>query len=426
MQLTYLVRAYPTVRQHAMFAEYLHHTRHLYNAALEERIDCYRKTGRTISNAQQSKGLTELRQTAPEYARYPRRMQRWAINLVEAAYQGMFTRHRKGEKLGHPRFRGRMFWSAIGWDSPIDFTMRDRGLFNRKSLGGTLRLRPDRELPSFDNCTALTLCKDGDRWFAHLTYKTPDVAPKRAIPKRPVGIDIGLTTLAVRSDAVPIDVPRQSKSDTAEQRLASRALSRCKKRSKRRYRVRARLRQVNARIARRRKARLHVVSARLTHHFDAIAIEDLNLKGLNQGGGTGAKGRGIRKSWRDRAPGQLAEMLVWKCKRDGRHFAAVNPRNTSIMCSKCGADVPKTLRDRMHICECGTVLNRDHNAALNILARAGWGPGAANLSVRASVQAELGVGLALKHGNAGRTTAGSTRMRHPPPSLLRAGGIPSP
>ena len=103
--LTFVVRAYPTKAQHARFVDYLRHTRHLYNAALEERIDCYRKTRRTISNAEKSRGLTELRQSDPAYAAYPRRLQRWAINLVEAAYKGMFARHRKGERGRQIGFR---------------------------------------------------------------------------------------------------------------------------------------------------------------------------------------------------------------------------------------------------------------------------------------------------------------------------------
>lgn len=418
MQLTYKVRAYPTRAQHALFADYLEHTRQIYNAALEERINCYRLTGRTLSKYEQSRELTELR-AEPDYARFPRRLQRWALNLLDAAYQGMFTRNKKGEKLGPPRFRGRLFWSTIGWDSPIDFTMRDRGLHSKKSFGGTLRLHPDRPLPPYDDCTALHLCRDGDRWFAHLTYKMAD-APVKERPERPVGIDLGLKTLAMRSDGTPMSPPRQDQSDTQEMRRASRALSRCKKRSRRRARVRTRLRKVHARIANKRKAALHVISARLTHHFDAVAIEDLNIRGLNQGGGIGAKGRGVRKSWRDRAPGLLSNMLTWKCQRDGRPFAAVNPQFTTILCAQCGAAVPKTLLQRVHICQCGDVRDRDWNAALNILARAGWGPGDVKSGVRAAVSAAPGADLSLKHG--GLTAAGPRRdgdLARPPPSISR-------
>lgn len=482
-QFTYVVRACPTRAQHARFAGYLRHTRELYNAALEERIGCYSrlrerwgeqkshilsddnpndkkalaklrrkfgdaippellerrwkeltpqikrwlvKTGRwnEISNAGQARGLTELRRDIPEYAIYSRRLQRWAIDLVDTAYKGMFTRHRKGARgrqIGFPRFRSALFWNTIGFDSPIQIKMHDRGLYWPSVFGGTLRLRPDRDLPEWDKCTAVKFVRDGRRWFAHLTYKVPAVELKPT-PTRPVGIDIGLIYPVVRSDGAVLDIPRQSKEDTAAKRRAARALARCKKGggpgSKRRRRVRERLRKIEARIARRRHARLHTISARLTHHFDAVAVENLNLRGLNRGGGGGAQGRGIRKSWRDRAPGTLLTMLEWKAQRDGRQFVRVDPRGTSIECSSCGARVPKRLRDREHSCsECGIVLDRDHNAALNVLARAGWGPGSANPGVRVSrTSAASGAGLDLKHGGAAAGPRQGRAQPRPPPS----------
>lgn len=158
----------------------------------------------------------------------------------------------------------------------------------------------------------------------------------------------------------------------------------------------------------------------MTHHFDAVAVEDLNVHGMNQGGGAGVAGRGIRKSWHDRAPGKLFEMLKWKCQRDGRPYAAVNPSGTTIICSECGVAVPKTLKDRLHICECGLVLGRDHNAARNILFRAGWGPGGANLGVRQQTTV-AGAGLSRKHGKKSRTMAGSHGSAAPSISLLRGG-----
>jgi putative transposase len=424
VQITYKVRAYPTERQHRTLASYLEHTRQLYNDCLQERVDCYAKTRRSIGRYDQQRSLTEARAALDCYRSYPRRMQCWAIDRVDSAYRGMFTRHAKGEVLGRPRFRGRRFWSTIGWNSPIDFRMRPRGLYNRKSLGGTLRLRPHRDLPPFDTCTMVTLSREGDRWFANLTYEVADPVAK-PVPRRPVGIDLGLKTIVARSDGVLIDVPRQSKTDVAKRRRLARAMDRRKKlvRGKKRSRgwrkAREALRRHERRVANKRAAKLHVVSARLVHHFDAVACEDLNIAGLNQGGGGGAKGRGVRKSWRDRAPGKLVEQLKWKTQREGRPLACVDPRNTTIDCARCGAAVAKTLADRIHICSCGEVADRDVNAARNVLARAGWGPGAVKLGVRSAAFAASGAGLARKDGKARRTTVERT-SRSPPSTLRRA------
>ncbi|WP_161993817.1 RNA-guided endonuclease InsQ/TnpB family protein [Muricoccus nepalensis] len=383
LMLTHRVRAYPTKAQHARLADSLEHTRQIYNAALQERVDCYAKTGRTVGVYEQNRELTELRQD-PAYARYARRMQCWALNLVDRAYKAMFTRHRKGKKLGRPRFRGRDYWNTLGLNSPIQVRMTARGLKAAGVFGGTLRLRPDRPLPPWSACKALTLSRDGERWYAHLTYEEEGPVSREGAPNRPLGLDFGLKCLAVTSDGARLDIPRFDRDAAPELRRVNRALSRAAKRSRGRRKIKAQRRRLLARIARRRAAALHRISARVVQHYDAVAIEDLNLKGLVRSGGGGAQGRGVRSSWRDRTPGKLADMLEWKCQREGRRFARVDPRGTTIDCAACGAAVPKTLKDRVHRCSnCGEVRDRDENAARNIRNRAGWGTGGVKLDDRA-------------------------------------------
>jgi putative transposase len=95
-------------------------------------------------------------------------------------------------------------------------------------------------------------------------------------------------------------------------------------------------------------------------HYDLIAFEKLNIKGMAQGR--------LAKSILDAAWAELIWQITYKAEKAGKWAIPVNPRGTSIRCSQCGANVYKTLADRQHICECGASLGRDHNAALNILA----------------------------------------------------------
>lgn len=381
MMLTYRVRACPTRRQHAWLAECLEHTRELYNAALEERLGAWRKAGKRITLGDQGKALTELRRDAV-YAAFPRRMQRWVLDRVNTAYREHVKRLADPTKpRGDIRFRGRMHWRTIGFDSPIDVEMHKRGLCQRKAFGGTLRLKRDRALPPWAQCKAITLTREERRWFVNLTYEVPD--PKHMpneSPNSPIGLDLGLKSSVVRSDGARIDAVGALRDALPELRRRNRALARCKKRSRRRQKVKARLRRLLARIARRRYARLQTISARLVRHYDAVAVEDLTLRALMRSGGRNAQGRGSRRKWHDFAPGTLVSLIEWKCQRDGRNFARVDPRGSSQMCSCCDALVRKSsLRERIHSCQqCGLVLDRDHNAALNILNRAGWGPGGVN------------------------------------------------
>jgi len=99
--------------------------------------------------------------------------------------------------------------------------------------------------------------------------------------------------------------------------------------------------------------------------YEVIVVEDLAPLEMGK-----RKGRGMRKSIMDVAWTQFISMMIGKAAEAGRTVILVDPHNTSKMCSRCGELVEKTLSTRIHICpHCGLVLDRDVNAALNILHR---------------------------------------------------------
>lgn len=144
--LTWKCRLLPSKGQHDKLRASLDHTRDLYNAALEERIDCYKKTGKGRSFFDQAKGLTELR-SDPSWATYSVAMQRWPLKQVDLAFAAFFRRLKaKGGKSGFPRFRGREWFKTFG------FSDRDGWAVNGARLRmkgiGSVRLHLHRPLPS--------------------------------------------------------------------------------------------------------------------------------------------------------------------------------------------------------------------------------------------------------------------------------------
>jgi putative transposase len=117
----------------------------------------------------------------------------------------------------------------------------------------------------------------------------------------------------------------------------------------------------HARVARIRREFHHCTAKALVQRFDSICVEDLNIKGL-------AAGR-LAKHVHDAGWAQFIEILSGKAAGAGRELIKVDPRGTSQECSSCGATVRKALRERVHRCPCGTVLDRDHNAAINVKGR---------------------------------------------------------
>jgi putative transposase len=114
--LTYGYRLLPLKSQHRALESICAAQRELYNAALEERIDCYRKTGKTRTYIDQCKALTRCRREVPERGALPVTLQRWTLKRLDDAFQGFFRRLRaRSGKAGFPRFRGKGRWEAFGF-----------------------------------------------------------------------------------------------------------------------------------------------------------------------------------------------------------------------------------------------------------------------------------------------------------------------
>jgi putative transposase len=109
--LTYRYRLLPLKCQHHSLERLCASQRELYNAALEERIDCYRKTGKTRTYIDQCKALTECRHELPAMGELPANLQRWTLKRLDDAFQGFFRRlkTRKGKAGFAPGLaRGRL------------------------------------------------------------------------------------------------------------------------------------------------------------------------------------------------------------------------------------------------------------------------------------------------------------------------------
>jgi putative transposase len=361
--LTWKCRLLPSKGQHDKLRAALDHTRDLYNSALSERIDCYRKTETGRSFFDQAKGLTELR-ADPAWAVYSVAMQRWPLKQVDLAFAAFFRRLKaKGEKAGFPRFRGREWFKTFGFGDQGGWVLNGSRL--RMKGIGSVRVHLHRPLPS--GPIACKVKREGRNWYALLTV---EVACASGHAGSAVGLDMGITTLAALSTGEMVANAKSAQNAEREMRRRQRALSRCKRGSKGRRKVKDRLASLHARIARTRDTHLHQITASLTARFGTIAVEKLNVKGLAAGM--------LARQVHDVAWGRLVQMLRYKAAKAGGAVVEVDPNYTSQTCPDCGVIKRKELSQRIHRCECGCVLDRDVAAAKVILLRAGNGPGGRN------------------------------------------------
>ncbi|MFZ3050495.1 RNA-guided endonuclease InsQ/TnpB family protein, partial [Methanothrix sp.] len=176
-----------------------------------------------------------------------------------------------------------------------------------------------------------------------------------------VGVDVGLESFATLSNGEKIANPRFFREEEHELARVQRKLSKAPKGTPERKKALKVVERVHERIANKRYEFAHQISNQLVNRYGLIAFEDLNIKGMMQN-------HNLAKSIGDVAWNMLVTLTSYKAESAGSMVVLVDPRNTSKMCSRCGILVEKTLSDRVHNCpQCGLSMDRDWNAAINIL-----------------------------------------------------------
>jgi putative transposase len=200
----------------------------------------------------------------------------------------------------------------------------------------------------------------GNRWFATFCVEKHVNQGSFCDASKTTGIDVGINKFAVLSNGKEVQNPSFLRKEECKLKRAQRKHSKMKKGSKNWYNQLARVQQIHMKIANQRRDFLHKLSYRLTNTYGVICVEDLKIKNM-------ARNRHLAKSIHDAGWGMFRKLLSYKTERNGGRLVLVKPHYTSQNCSTCEKTVKKSLSVRTHVCKhCGTVLDRDHNAAINI------------------------------------------------------------
>ncbi len=164
---------------------------------------------------------------------------------------------------------------------------------------------------------------------------------------------------------MPLGVaPKHLRNSEVKLKQQQKKVSRKQRGSNRLHKAVKVLARQHERVANRRKDYAHKVSRTIVNSYDFIAFEDLNVQGM-------VRNHHLAKSIADAGWHGLVQFVTNKAESAGRQVVRVDPRHTSQICSTCTIIVKKTLAERVHRCpHCGTTLDRDVNAAINILMRA--------------------------------------------------------
>jgi len=353
--ITFKYRLPPSKSQRKKLIQTLELCRWVNNETLATRKNTWEQERKALSLYDTNKLLTVWKQEHPELKGVYSQVLQNVQERVDLAFKGFFRRVQAGEKPGYPRFRGYGWYDSFTFKQ-FGFELLDNGLILSKI--GVIKIILHR--PIEGEIKTLTVQRDAvSNWYA--CFSCQGESEPLPCNQQAVGIDVGLKSFATLSNGEKIPNPRFFRRDEKELAKAQRKLSQADKGTPERVKRRKAVQHIHQRVANRRKDFAHKVSRELVDSFSMIAFEKLNGKNMLQN-------HYLAKSISDAAWNQLIAYTTYKAENAGRVVVLVDPRNTSKMCSCCGAMVEKSLSVRVHACPvCGLVMDRDENAANNIL-----------------------------------------------------------
>ncbi len=356
MQKSYKYRLYPSKAQQRQLEQTLDGCCELYNAALQERREAWRLKKKSLNYHAQAMQLPEIKALREDLRGVHSQVLQDVLKRLDKAFDAFFRRVKSGEKAGFPRFLSRSRYDSFTFPQS-GFALESGKL--KLSKIGKVKIKLHRPIEGKIKICAIIRNSTG-KWFVCLSVE----GESQPLPKsqESIGIDLGLKEFAVLSNGEAIPNPKFFRAEEKQLAKAQRKLSAANKGSAVRKKHRKVVARVHERIANRRNNFVHQESRKLVNQYGIIIFEDLNIRGM-------LKNHHLAKSIADAAWNQLVNNTHYKAANADRKRIQVNPHNTSKRCSLCGAMVEKDLRVRIHHCtSCGLVLDRDHNAAINILA----------------------------------------------------------
>jgi putative transposase len=329
----------------------------LYNCALEERMIAYKTQGAFLSFYDQNYELPDIKREFSEYKSVGSEVLQDTLHRLDLAYKAFFRRIGLGIKPGFPRFKGRNHYDSFtlklsGWH------LENRYLWIHKI--GRFKLNLSQEIKG--KIKAITIRRTGlNKWYA--SFSCDDV-PKKKLGNldNVVGLDMGISNFLTDSEGSKVNNPKFLQKNIEDLRKKQQELIRCNKNSKHQSKAKVLVSKVYEKITNQRNDFIHKTANYYITNYGVIVIEDLDIRGM-------IANKFLAKSINDTGWGKFFRFLYYKAEEAGRtiiHYPRFKP--SSKLCSLCG-EINKELKlsDRKWVCRhCGTLHNRDENAAKNL------------------------------------------------------------
>jgi putative transposase len=352
------LKLYPSRTQSSTLARYAGACRWLWNHLLAMQKQRHAADGTFVFFHDMSKMLPGLKTDFPWLAEAPSNSFVRVCRNLDAALKKCFR-----DGAGFPRFkaRGKSRESFYVINQALRFDADSRRAFLPKL--GTVRFRAGR-LPE-GRIAGANVAWNGRAWELTVQCEMDDAVPE-IVPEAAtvIGVDLGLKDLLVRSDGVAVKPPKSLRKALKRLRRAQRTLARRRKGSANRTRQARLVGRIHAKVRDTRRDAQHKATSALVAAASAVVTEGLNVRGM-------IRNRRLALSISDAGWGEIVRQVGYKCQWAGKtHIKAGRFEPSTQRCSSCGTVLSGENKLRLHQrtfrCACGTVQDRDRNAATNL------------------------------------------------------------
>jgi len=363
-------RIYPTKKQARQMNTVLSVCQRLWNYFLNQKIEAYKTSKKSISSFTQIKEIPQLTIKDDILKEVYSQTLQDVPRRLDKSFQAFFRRVKQGDTPGFPRFKAKDRYNSFTYpQNNGSFKFTDDGKLYLSKIGH-VKIALHREVKGLMKTCVVKKTPTG-KWFVVIAVENEIV--KKVNDKPAVGIDLGCKVFAVLSDGSKVKREWFFKKEEDNLAKAQRKLVKQVKGTVKRKQVKKVVTKIHERITNKRKNFTHQLSRKIANKYGVICVEDLNILSMQKNktitvNGITKSATPTHRSINDVAWNEFVNQLKYKAEEAGSLVILVNPRNTTKECSKCGKLTDKDLSQRVHSCSCGHTEDRDFNASKNILA----------------------------------------------------------
>lgn len=359
MNKAYKYRLYPTPKQENLINQTIGACRFVYNQALNWRISAYKADKTSLSYVDTTYGLTKIKSIYPWLKDVDSVALQQALRHLDTAYKNFFT----VRKTGFPKFKskkhGRKSYSTININNNI--CVMDKAVKLPKL--GKVKAAISRIAPDDWTLKSATISQESDgSYYVSILYEYDIVIPP-VKPETAIGFDYKSDGLYMASDGSFCDMPKFYRQSQKQLAKAQRKLKHKTIGSNNYKKQQRNIAKIHRHVANQRNDFLHKISTEIANRYDCVCVESLDMKAMSN------KSFGNGKATMDNSYGMFLSMLNYKLTDRGKQLVKIDKWfPSSQLCSCCGHKQKLKLSDRVYRCpNCSNVMNRDYNAAINIL-----------------------------------------------------------